>query len=99
MAEARRGRLHAVHQRADVEEAGRGVQRLWGGHFVTFAKQAKPLSYFDAVKYNFLGAGEAGAIETAKAIGDDYPLGITANAYDASTGTTARRSTRTTSRA
>ena len=56
---------------------------LWGGHFVTFAKQATPLRYFDAFGSNFLGAGEAGAIETAKAAGDDYPLGITANSYDA----------------
>src|SRR5262245_24394368 len=56
---------------------------LSGGHFVTFAKQAKPLKYFDALGANFLGAGEAGAIETAKAAGDDYPLGITANSYDA----------------
>ena len=56
---------------------------LWGGHFVTFAKQAKPLRYFEAFNYNFLGAGEAGAIETAKAAGDDYPVGIWANSYDA----------------
>jgi branched-chain amino acid transport system substrate-binding protein len=56
---------------------------LWGGHFVTFAKQAKPLRYFDAFGTNFLGAGEAGAIETAKAAGEDYPLGIWANSYDA----------------
>jgi len=56
---------------------------LWGGHFVTFAKQAKPLRYFESVKFNVLAAGEAGAIETTKAMGDDYPLGIWANAYDA----------------
>jgi branched-chain amino acid transport system substrate-binding protein len=56
---------------------------LWGGHFVTFAKQAKPLRYFDSFSHNFLGAGEAGAIETAKAAGDDYPVGIWANSYDA----------------
>ena len=56
---------------------------LWGGHFVTFAKQAKPLRYFEAFGHNFLGAGEAGAIETAKAAGDDYPVGIWANSYDA----------------
>ena len=49
---------------------------LWGGHFVTFAKQAKPLKYFESFGNNFLGAGEAGAIETAKAAGDDYPFGI-----------------------
>lgn len=56
---------------------------LWGGHFVTFAKQAKPLRYFESVNFNVLAAGEAGAIETAKAMGDDYPFGVTANAYDA----------------
>ena len=56
---------------------------LWGGHFVTFVKQAKPLKYFEAVKNNVVAAGEAGAIETAKAMGDDYPVGIWANAYDA----------------
>ena len=33
---------------------------LWGGHFVTFVKQAKPLKYFDAVKYNFLGRRRGG---------------------------------------
>ena len=56
---------------------------LWGGHFVTFVKQAKPLKYFDAVKGNVVAAGEAGAIETAKAAGEDYPLGVWANSYDA----------------
>ena len=56
---------------------------LWGGHFVTFAKQAKPLKYFKSFSNNFLGAGEAGAIETAKAMGDDYPFGVWANSYDA----------------
>jgi branched-chain amino acid transport system substrate-binding protein len=56
---------------------------LWGGHFVTFAKQAKALKYFESFNNNFLGAGEAGAIETAKAMGEDYPFGVWANAYDA----------------
>jgi branched-chain amino acid transport system substrate-binding protein len=56
---------------------------LWGGHFVTFAKQARALRYFESFNHNFLGAGEAGAIETAKAMGDDYPFGIWANSYDA----------------
>ncbi len=56
---------------------------LWGGHFVTFAKQAKPLGYFDAVKYNFIGVGEAGSPESTKAMGDDYPAGIWGNSYDA----------------
>jgi len=56
---------------------------LWGGHFVTFVKQARPLKYFEAVNFQVMAAGEAGAIETTKAMGDDYPYGITANAYDA----------------
>jgi branched-chain amino acid transport system substrate-binding protein len=56
---------------------------LWGGHFVNFAKQAKPLGYFDAVKYNFIGVGEAGSPESTKAMGKDYPVGIWANTYDA----------------
>jgi branched-chain amino acid transport system substrate-binding protein len=56
---------------------------LWGGHFVTFAKQAKPLKYFDAVKYNFIGVGEAGSPESTKAMGAEYPIGIWGNSYDA----------------
>ncbi|HYE94194.1 MAG TPA: ABC transporter substrate-binding protein [Terriglobales bacterium] len=56
---------------------------LWGGHFVTFAKQAKPLGYFDAVKYNFIGVGEAGSPESTKSAGKDYPVGIWGNSYDA----------------
>ncbi len=56
---------------------------LWGGHFVTFAKQAKPLGYFDAIKYNFFGAGEAASPETTKSMGADYPVGIWGNSYDA----------------
>ncbi len=55
---------------------------LWGGHFVTFVKQAKPLGYFDAIKNNFIAGGEAGSIESAKAMGDDYPVGIWGNSYD-----------------
>jgi branched-chain amino acid transport system substrate-binding protein len=55
---------------------------LWGGHFVTFIKQATPLDYFKRINNNFVAGGEAGSIESAKAIGDDYPLGIWANSYD-----------------
>jgi branched-chain amino acid transport system substrate-binding protein len=55
---------------------------LWGGGFVTYAKQAKPVGLFDAVKYNFVAAGEAGSVESAKAMGADYPYGIWANSYD-----------------
>jgi branched-chain amino acid transport system substrate-binding protein len=56
---------------------------LWGGHFVTFAKQAKPLGYFDAVKYNVIAVGEAGSPESTKSMGKDYPIGIWGNSYDA----------------
>jgi branched-chain amino acid transport system substrate-binding protein len=56
---------------------------LWGGHFVTFAKQATPLGYFDAIKHNFLGAGEAASPESTKSMGKDYPVGIWGNSYDA----------------
>ncbi len=56
---------------------------LWGGHFVTFAKQAKPLKYFDAINYNFMAGGEGASIESARTMGADYPVGIWGNAYDA----------------
>ena len=56
---------------------------IWGGHFVTFSKQAKALGYFDAIKYNFVGGGEAGSPETTKSMGADYPVGIWGNSYDA----------------
>jgi branched-chain amino acid transport system substrate-binding protein len=56
---------------------------LWGGHFVTFAKQAKPLGYFDAIKSNFIGVGEAASPESTKSMGADYPIGIWGNSYDA----------------
>ena len=53
---------------------------LWGGHFVTFAKQAKPYGFFE--KVNVVAAGEGGSPETAISLKDDLPLGITTNAYD-----------------
>ena len=56
---------------------------LWGGHFVTFAKQAKPLGYFDAIKHNMMAVGEAGSPESTKSMGADYPVGIWGNSYDA----------------
>jgi branched-chain amino acid transport system substrate-binding protein len=71
---------------------------LWGGHFVTFAKQAKPLGYFDAVKNNVMAVGEAGSPESAKSMGKDYPVGIWGNSYDAFYWTARRRRTRTTPR-
>jgi branched-chain amino acid transport system substrate-binding protein len=56
---------------------------LWGGHFLTFAKQAKPLKYFDSINYNFIAGGEGASIESCRTMGDDYPVGIWGNAYDA----------------
>jgi branched-chain amino acid transport system substrate-binding protein len=56
---------------------------IWGGFFVTFSKQAKALGYFDAIKYNFIGVGEAATPETTKSMGADYPVGIWGNSYDA----------------
>src|SRR5258705_4800846 len=59
------------------------VSSIWGGFFVTYSKQAKALGAFDAVKYNFIGLGEAGSRETTKSMGADYPGGIWGNSYDA----------------
>jgi branched-chain amino acid transport system substrate-binding protein len=59
------------------------VSSIWGGFFVTYAKQAKALGLFDAVKYNFIGLGEAATPENTKSMGADYPVGIWGNSYDA----------------
>src|SRR5919201_6853884 len=56
---------------------------IWGGFFVTYSKQGKALGMFDAVKYNFIGVGEAGSPGTTKSMGADYPVGIWGNSYDA----------------
>lgn len=52
---------------------------LWGGDFVNFSKQAKPYGFYEKVKV--VSAGEAGSPETAIALKDDLPLGITTNSY------------------
>jgi len=59
------------------------VSSIWGGFFVTYSKQAKALGMFDAIKYNFIGLGEAATPETTKSMGADYPVGIWGNSYDA----------------
>jgi len=56
---------------------------LWGGHFVTFVKQARPLGYFDAIKLNMMQVAEGGSPETTKTLGAEYPVGIWGNSYDA----------------
>jgi branched-chain amino acid transport system substrate-binding protein len=53
------------------------------GNFDAFAKQARPLGYFESLKHNFLGLGEAGSVESTRSLGKDYPVGIWGNTYDA----------------
>jgi branched-chain amino acid transport system substrate-binding protein len=55
---------------------------LFGGDFVTFAKQAAPLGYFKAVNNHLADGGEVGVIDEAIALGADYPIGITTDTYD-----------------
>jgi branched-chain amino acid transport system substrate-binding protein len=47
------------------------------------AKKPEALGVFDAIKYNFIGVGEAATPETTKSMGADYPVGIWGNSYDA----------------
>lgn len=53
------------------------------GQFPSFSKQATALGYFKAINNNFIGVAEAGAIESLRALGKEYPLGIWGNAPDA----------------
>src|SRR6201981_3675449 len=55
---------------------------VYGGDFVTFAKQAAPLGYFKAINNRLVDGGEVGATDEALALGADYPYGIWADAYD-----------------
>ena len=55
---------------------------VFGGDFVTFAKQAGPLGYFKAINNRLADAGEVGTTDEAQALGNDYPYGIWSDAYD-----------------
>jgi len=55
---------------------------VYGGDFVTFAKQAAPLGYFKAIKNHLVDGGEVGTVDEAQALGADYPLGIWSAVYD-----------------
>ena len=55
---------------------------LFGGDFVTFAKQAAPLGYFKAINNRLADGGEVGVIDEALALGNDYPVGIWTDTYD-----------------
>src|SRR5271154_6777193 len=55
---------------------------VFGGDFVTFAKQAAPLGYFKAIQNRLIDGGEVGTVDEAEALGADYPYGIWSSAYD-----------------
>ena len=55
---------------------------VYGGDFVTLAKQATPLGYFKAVNNRLVDSGEVGSTDEALALGADYPYGIWSDAYD-----------------
>src|SRR5262249_30569715 len=55
---------------------------VFGGDFVTLAKQAAPLGYFKAINNRLVDGGEVGTTDVALAMGADYPYGIWSDAYD-----------------
>ena len=55
---------------------------LFAGDFVTFSKQATPLGYFKAVNNRVVDGAVVGSTDQAQALGNDYPFGIVADAYD-----------------
>jgi branched-chain amino acid transport system substrate-binding protein len=55
---------------------------VFGGDFVTLAKQAAPLGYFKAINNRLVDGGEVGTTDEALALGADFPYGIWSDAYD-----------------
>ena len=55
---------------------------LFAGDFVTFTKEATPLGYFKAIDNRLVDPAEVGTVDEAQALGNDYPYGIVADAYD-----------------
>ena len=55
---------------------------VFGGDFVTLAKQATPLGYFKMIQNRLIDGGEVGTVDLAEALGADYPFGIISDAYD-----------------
>ena len=55
---------------------------LFAGDFVTFTKEATPLGYFKAINNRMIDGAEVGTADEAQALGNDYPYGIIADAYD-----------------
>jgi branched-chain amino acid transport system substrate-binding protein len=56
---------------------------LFAGDFVTFTKEGTPLGYFKAIQNRMVVPSEVGTTDEAQALGNDYPYGIIADAYDA----------------
>jgi branched-chain amino acid transport system substrate-binding protein len=55
---------------------------LFAGDFVTFTKEATPLGYYKAIKNRMIDGAEVGTVDEAQALGDNFPYGIIADAYD-----------------
>ena len=53
---------------------------LWGPHFVSWVKQAKPLGFFDKIKW--ISGGEIGSHEIAGELKGDYPDNVISNTYE-----------------
>ena len=55
---------------------------VFGGDFVTLAKEAGPLGYFKAINNRLVDGAEVGTVDEAQALGADYPSGIISDTYD-----------------
>ena len=56
------------------------ISGLWGPHFVSWVKQAKPLGFFDKIKW--ISGGEIGSHEIAGELKEDYPDNVVSNTYE-----------------
>lgn len=53
---------------------------LWGPHFVSWVKQAKPLGFFDKIKW--ISGGEVASHEIAGELKGEYPDNVISNTYE-----------------
>jgi branched-chain amino acid transport system substrate-binding protein len=56
------------------------ISGLWGPHFVSWVKQAKPLGFFDKIKW--ISGGEIASHEIAGELKEDYPDNVVSNTYE-----------------
>jgi len=56
------------------------ISGLWGPHFVSWVKQAKPLGFFDKIKW--ISGGEIASHEIAGELKGDYPDNVISNTYE-----------------